>query len=312
MSKPSISQSQKRLQESVASLFFETHHSSQKTCLFLKSSSDIGVIRNGGRNGARFAPKSLLAAFKRFSQNHTLSNYQMLEIEVSSADEEEKDFGLAQVLEAERIKKITETHPDSKIYHIGGGHDHIYPLLLAHATKYSRIIIINVDAHADTRTDENFHSGTPFRQFDTNFEGELFLFQIGLHSFSNSFSTLEKLKNGQSKSLWKNDFNLSSLSLCFEEIKLLINEKTLVVFSLDADAIAGAEVPGVSAVNPAGFSLNEIFAIWSHYRELKIHHPPILGIYELNPIYDSLAGISMRTLAAFIYETFLDKKKPIT
>ncbi len=312
MSKPSITQSQKRFHESIASLFSETPTPTKKSCLFLKSSSDVGVIRNGGRNGARFAPQSLLATFKKFSQNQTLKNYCLMEFEVASIHEEMSDFKLAQTLEAQRIRDITSAHPHSMICQLGGGHDHVYPLLMAKSGDYSRTIVINVDAHADTRTDENFHSGTPFRQFYTDYKGELYLFQIGLHPFANSFSTLESLKNGQSQLLWKQNFNSSSLKLCFDEIRSLVHENTLVVFSLDADALSGSEVPGVSAVNPMGFSLREVLEIWSLYSELKFTHSPILGIYELNPLYDSLASISMRTIGSFLFECFLDKKKPVT
>ncbi|MFP5387174.1 MAG: hypothetical protein ACLGHN_13935, partial [Bacteriovoracia bacterium] len=66
MTKPSNSQSLKRFQESLGHLF--SSDTGKKKCLILKSSSDIGVIRNGGRNGARFAPQSFLSTFKKFSQ----------------------------------------------------------------------------------------------------------------------------------------------------------------------------------------------------------------------------------------------------
>ena len=54
-----------------------------------------------------------------------------------------------------------------KIFHLGGGHDHIYPLLMSleKTQNYKHLKVLNLDAHLDTRTDEFAHSGTPFRQF---------------------------------------------------------------------------------------------------------------------------------------------------
>lgn len=304
MTKPSISQSQKRFQESVGALFSKTAPSQGTQCLILKSSTDTGVIRNGGRNGARFAPQSFLSTFKKFAQNKTLSELSFYDIEVSNQDEELSDFAEAQKKEAARISEVLKSHPPSTICHLGGGHDHIYPLLQAVSKNFEKVIVINIDAHADTRTDADFHSGTPFRQFANEFKGEFLLYQIGLHPFANSFSTLSPLKKDQGQTLWKKDLNSESLKKLFTEVKKHVTEKTLVVFSLDADALIGSEVPGVSAVNPGGLTRQELLEVWQCYRELPLGHLPVIGIYELNPLYDTLASLSMRTIASFVFESF--------
>lgn len=291
------SQSQKRNQESLNSLFkpeAQTEHS----VLILKSSSDVGVMRNGGRNGARYAPQSLLAFFKKLTQSETLKAFSFLEKEVSSSDEEQKDFARAQHSESERIQQLIKLNPSSHLWHIGGGHDHIYPLLKAYSHA-KKIIVINIDAHADTRTDDDAHSGTPFRQFAREFQGEFQLYQIGLHSFANSFSTLSTLEKGEQKILWRNEINEKSDAF-FEAIRLRADGETKIIFSLDADALAGDIVPGVSAVNGDGLSLEELQDLWVRYLKLT-KHQPILGIYELNPVYDTLSGLSMRALSAFLY-----------
>ncbi len=304
MTKPPISQSQKRFQESVGALFSKSDASDGAQCLFLKSSTDIGVIRNGGRNGARFAPQSFLSTFKKFSQNKTLSELAFYDFEVANHDEEATDFHLAQKKEAERISAILKSRPSSRICHLGGGHDHIYPLLTAVSKTFEKVIVINIDAHADTRTDEEFHSGTPFRQFANEFSGEFHLFQIGLHPFANSFSTLSPLNKAQGKTLWKKEMNKESVEQFFAHIKKVMTPKTLVIFSLDADALVGSEVPGVSAVNPGGLTRTELLEVWECYRKLPLEHLPVMGIYELNPLYDTLSSFSMRTIASFVFESF--------
>lgn len=302
MMKEFMTQSQKRFNESIGSLFGSLNQN-DKTCLFLKSSSDEGVIRNGGRNGARFAPQSFLSTFKKFTLTEKLKNYNFFEVEVSNQDEEKWDFHKAQDLESERIKLNVEKQKFNRIYHLGGGHDHIYPLIRALTNLSKKLIIINLDAHADTRNDLNFHSGTPFRQIATNHRGEFHLFQIGLHPFSNSFSTLEPLKNGNLKVMWRKNMTETEIDLIFKEIYSLIDKDSVVILSIDADVMSASEVPGVSAVNPNGILRSELLKLWLMYCGLPLNHCPITGIYELNPIYDSLASLSMKTMGSLLFET---------
>ncbi len=301
MTNASITQSQKRFEESVGKLF-EANLTKTQRCLFLSSSTDVGVIRNGGRNGARFAPKSFLSTFKKFTLTNEVRKYSFESIEVSRHEEEIEDFHSAQLKESERISSILDKNPGARICHIGGGHDHIYPLLVSLEARFDNIIVINIDAHADTRTDLTFSSGTPFRQFAEQTKGHFNLFQIGLHPFANSMSTLTPL-SCESHILWRNDFSGPALDQIFKEISDLTHPRTAVVYSLDADALSASEVPGVSAVNPSGLTKKDLMEIWNRYVALPITHPPILGIYELNPIYDSLASLSMRTIGSFIFET---------
>jgi len=162
--------------------------------------------------------------------------------------------------------------------------------------------VLNIDAHADTRTDEQHHSGTPFRQFAEEFSGEFTLYQLGLHRFANSFSTLSPLDKGKQFVLWKNEITSASLDAFFQQMMTEVNNDTLLLFSLDADALNGYEVPGVSAVNPQGLTLNELKDVWERFRKIPTPNRLIMGIYELNPVYDSLASVSMRTIASFIFE----------
>lgn len=303
MPKPLNSQTEKRQQESLAVRFSATDGES---VLFVKSSSDVGVIRNGGRNGARFAPRSLLSFFKKLAIDPRASRFAFQEAEVSRADEEVTDFEDAQKREAARIADEFRKFPGARLIHLGGGHDHVYPLLLNFAEK-KRVVVINLDAHADTRTDSEAHSGTPFRQFARDYKGDFHLFQLGLHVFANAPSTLSDLPRGKMRVLWRKDLQEEAQwEKFFSEIRSLVDSETVVIFSLDADALSGELVPGVSAVNGLGLKTAELFKAWRMYRSLPLPHAPILGIYELNPVYDTLSGMSMRFMANFLYVTFRD------
>lgn len=299
MTKQPITQSQKRYQDSLASLFDEN----SEHFIFLKSSSDVGVERNGGRNGARLAPQSFLAYFKKLNKKPSLEGKHFFETEVSNPEEERSNFHEAQKLQAQRIAKVIKGKDQTFICHLGGGHDHIYPLLSALSEQYKKIIVINVDAHADTRTDSEYHSGTPFRQFAEEFKGNFHLYQTGLLEFANSESTLSPLSRGVAKTLWREELkNPNKVQSFFNDINKEVTPEAVVIFSLDADALQGSEMPGVSAVNGHGLSRQELAMIWKEYQALPFKHAPVMGIYELNPVYDSISMISMRTLGSFVFE----------
>lgn len=232
-----------------------------------------------------------------------MKDLSFIEEEVADPQDEEKDFHGSQERESSRIKILLDQHKNSTVVHIGGGHDHVYPLLKAASQGFSKVVVLNIDAHADTRTDEAHHSGTPFRQFADDFSGEFFLYQLGLHRFANSFSTLSALGKSKQIVLWRDDFSHETLENFFQQMASTIDHQTLVLFSLDADALNGFEVPGVSAVNPQGFSLEELREIWKRFKDLPHSQRKILGIYELNPIYDTLASISMRSIGSFLFES---------
>jgi formiminoglutamase len=294
-----ISQSQKRSLESLGSLFI---NGEKPSWIFLKSSTDRGVVRNGGRNGAKYAPQSFLATLKRYSTPQLTEQLYFQEIEVSDERKEIDDFAVAQIEETKKIENSLRKYPLSNIIHLGGGHDHIFPFLCAASSKYKKIIVINVDAHADTRTDAAPNSGTPFRDFSEFYEGEFILFQIGLLPFANSISTLSKLKSGNQDILWRQEATRENFIQLFGKISSLITAETQVVLSIDSDAIAGHELPGVSAVNPHGLSLSDLEFIGELYIKLQKNHPQMIGIYELNPVYDTLASLSMRAMTRFCYQ----------
>jgi formiminoglutamase len=295
-------QSQKRSNESIGALFTE-NSSASKPMVFLKSSSDTGVVRNGGRNGARFAPASFLASFKKLTQSSHTQGYSFIERELAAPEEEIRDFPAAQELQAARILAQMREFPHARLCHLGGGHDHVYPLLVAASQLFRRIVVINLDAHADTRTDANPHSGTPFRQA-ARLAVDFHLFQVGLHPYANSFSTLTPLEQGEMRILWRNELrDESRRAAFFQQIRELVDPQTFVLFSLDADAMSADLVSAVSAVNHDGLSREELSVMWNFYAGLVAPERRHLGIYELNPIYDNVSAASMRMVSSFVFET---------
>jgi formiminoglutamase len=258
------------------------------------SSTDIGVRRNGGRNGARFAPIVIIEQFKNMIFH--LRDIEFSEFEISNRQKEEKDFELAQKAE---IKNIGQKLNDQNLIHIGGGHDHIYPLLMALEKKFKNIYVLNIDAHCDTRNEEVSHSGTPFRDFDknknkkTNFK----LIQFGVHLFANSPSTLKDLQNS-SMQIINDPQDTTTLFNVLDKVNF---KDSAFVLSLDCDGLSSDIMKAVSAVNHFGTSAQTMNAIIDRVKLIDAKHKSF-GIYEYNPIFEDLSLSGARFIAHLLYK----------
>jgi len=300
-----MKKSNSRFEDSLGYLFEQTSSDESHTVHFITSSTDIGVRRNQGRPGARFAPKVILNQLKKLN-NHLIYKAMHLE-EIANQENERLDFENSQKADGDKIYKVLKSA--QHLIHIGGGHDHALPMLLAmdKLEKCKNILIINLDAHCDTRVDDRSHSGTPFRDYDLHAKKNFFLYQIGIHQFANSPSTLSELKNGKmyidymehSKSFSAERFDQIIKSECPFEI----NKETLIYLSLDCDAIDGSIMQAVSAPNHSGLKLDYIEQIISHLKTKS--SPRAFGIYEYNPLFDNLSSSSARSLA-YLIEKYLN------
>ena len=261
--------------------------------LFLTSSSDWGVVRNGGRRGSRFAPQAVTNVLKKMiSVSPALSLYFE---EVSCSAAEEADFVRAQGESVRCIKDVGRQFHGNTIFHIGGGHDHIFPLLMS-VKDEKAIHVVNIDAHLDTRSDSIAHSGTPFRQFADIYRGHFRLTQLGIHPFANHPSSYEHLSADMV--VFSPDDLLGSEEDLEKKISFCRDELT--VLSLDCDGLAAENMEAVSAVNPAGLSLSCVRKIFNCYRKFE-QEKKIYGIYEYNPLFDNLSQKGAKALASLIY-----------
>lgn len=258
------------------------------------SPSDIGVRRNFGRAGTRYAPLALINTFFKMGKPE-LQNEKIKLFEVTNIKTESEDFAKSQLEQSAKI--LNDLDLSKKNIHIGGGHDHVYPMLLSLQERLNKkkLVIINIDAHLDTRIDIMNHSGTPFRDFDKNSKVETTLLQYGIHQYSNSKTTQSPLERINQLVFKKSDHKF------FEELKNLPKD-AFVFLSLDADAIDSTQMQAVSAVNFDGVKLDEIKEIINVVKGFK---NSMFGIYEYNPIYDDLSQKGARNLSSLIYDYLL-------
>ncbi len=274
---------------------------SEAQTLFFKHSSDVGVIRNFGRRGASYAPEAILSVVKKLAL-HTSELWS--DVEVGNPQLEEAQFDQAQQAAAEKLELMMTSYPKAKKFiSIGGGHDHVYPLLKAINARHKKIIVINVDAHLDTRIDEFHNSGTPFRQFAQEFDGSFQLIQLGIHDFANAKTTMSEL--GKAKEVVATYEDLKVLTQNFSQNwkqfdrMIPYDPEAVYVLSLDADALDSGIMEGVSAVNHRGLPYHFVEELLVYCLDvLKLKH---FGIYEYNPLYDNLSQKGARALASLIY-----------
>ena len=224
--------------------------------LVFTSPSDIGVIRNGGKLGAGFGPKVILNELKKF-QHHSHSLNAVKVVEVTNKRTESDDFIQSQTKQSKKLEKEIKTSLSCPIIHLGGGHDHIFPLLKSLLGLRKKINIINIDAHLDTRVDQAPHSGTPFRQFDAIAgKGTFKLHQIGIHQETNAKENFEALKNGTMK-IHEEDVSSLSNSRIEKVFSQVIEHKPdwVNVLSIDLDGLDSIDFQSCSAINPKVLNL---------------------------------------------------------
>ncbi len=270
--------------------------------LFLKFSSDRGTVRNYGRRGSQFAPEAIISVIKKLSC-HNLSKWS--DIELAKPNEELFDFANAQKkLSMSLIEILNNCLRAQKFIYLGGGHDYIYPITMSINSFTKKIVIINLDAHLDTRTDYEPNSGTPFRQIDRDFSGEVEIIQLGIHDFANSISTMSNLDNAREVVATYEDIRFGTKEFTetdkFLERVIPFQNETTYLFSLDADSIEAGIMEGVSAVNHRGLPYDFVEDVLDYAKNrLRCQH---FGFFEYNPVYDNLSQKGARALASLIYK----------
>ena len=276
---------QKRKKETWRDLFRPSLADDEQALQFYSSPCDLGVIRNGGRRGARHAPHSLLHHLKSMVRHHESPLCEEYFLDPHSGHQE---F----TLEQKRQIEFIDQHLKTKAIHIGGGHDHIFPFAKAIAKKCDHLHIINIDAHLDTRRDEIFHSGTPFRQLKKDLGDKLTITQVGIRSSAN---VEDNYQNLEMNILTMEDVRQGALS------QIKIEPQATLFLSIDCDGIDASLMPAVSATNPDGLTMPNLIQIkdivTSHWKE---HNHLYLGIYEFNPLFDNVSSTSAKFITHYI------------
>jgi formiminoglutamase len=249
---------------------------------------DAGVRLNGGRPGAAGGPAAFRAALARYGAAESAAGPWPNVFDAG-------DITPGRSLEEThaRITEATTALLDAGLFPlgIGGGHDLTLPFVRAVAQKFPRPVGVYFDAHLDVR--ETRGSGMAFRQLVEQC-GVPALHLHGFRPFVNSAAHLDWFRaHGGSTYPDGAPVALPSGKPPSRVVDLFA--------SFDLDVIDAAQAPGVSALNPAGWTAREAEGwVRACGADRRVR---CFDLMELNPRHDS--GGRTARLAAHLCLTFL-------
>ncbi len=250
---------------------------------------DEGVRRNGGRPGAAEAPDAIRRCLYRLTpwdgeNDLSLADQPPLDLGnvrvTADLEESQRALGevVAAVLRAGAVPVV-----------LGGGHETAFGVYLGYVAAGLPVGVVNVDAHLDVRPliDGQGHSGSPFRQMLEHpahpLPGERYVC-LGAQPQNASRAHWVYARRHGCRVRWCGRVRVALKRHFRGEIVQLARAGNHVHITLDADAVRAADVPGVSAPNPAGLSGSKVIAC----ARLAGSMPKVasLDVAEINPRFD--------------------------
>ncbi|HYC71386.1 MAG TPA: formimidoylglutamase [Opitutaceae bacterium] len=244
---------------------------------------DTGVRLNGGRPGAAGGPAAFRAALARYGAAEPARGslprvYDAGDVEPGRTLEETHA----------RVTAATSALLEAGLFPvaIGGGHDLTFPFVRAVANRFPRPTGLYFDAHLDVR--ETVGSGMPFRRLVE----DCGVPALHLHGFRPLVNTREHFT-------W---FKAHGGRIHPDGPRVALPKARHLFVSFDLDVLDAAHAPGVSAVNPVGWSPREAEG-WVRAcgasRSVRC-----FDLMELNPSHD-VDGRTARA-AAHLFLAFLE------
>ena len=243
---------------------------------------DTGINLNNGRPGAADGPGALRAALARYG---VADPHDWAWPTIWDAGDVEVFPGDLQATH-QRVTEATRGILDQGVFPImiGGGHDLTYPFVRAVAELHKPMHGIYFDAHLDVR--EETGSGMPFRRLIETGAAD----SLRVHG-------LDPYANSREHTQWYTAHGGRIAGRTHEDDWLA--QPTFV--SLDMDVFDSAHAPGVSAINPCGWSptLGEQWVTAAG----RCKWVKCFDIMELSPPHDQdgrTARLAARMLLAFL------------
>ena len=176
-----------------------------------------------------------------------------------------------------RIEEVSRglVKDNKKVFAIGGEHLVSLPLIRAYHRQYPDLAVIQLDAHADLRTDylgETLSHATVMRHVVEEI-GDRSLYQLGIRS-----ATRDELKFAASRTNLYRDSLLSEV----DEVMGGIGGRP-VYLSLDIDILDPAFAPGTGTPEAGGISSRELFQALHRLAGLKVVG---FDLVEISPPYE--------------------------
>ncbi|MCF7687076.1 MAG: formimidoylglutamase [Cephaloticoccus sp.] len=240
---------------------------------------DAGVKLNHGRVGAAGGPRAVRAALAGYgaAQAHWPTVFDAGDVVPA------RTLGETHA----RVTAATTALLDAGLFPIaiGGGHDLTFPFVRAVAAKYPKLIGLYFDAHLDVR--ETPGSGMPFRKLIENCGVPA----LHLHGY-------RLWVNSPEHRAW---FLHHGGKIHPDGADVVLPRGKNLFVSFDLDVLDAAHAPGVSALNPSGWTVPHAEQ-WI-YACGECPRVRCFDLMELNPRHDAAhrtARIAAHLLLAFI------------
>jgi formiminoglutamase len=256
--------------------------------VLLSFPQDEGVRRNNGRPGAAQAPNEIrkwLLGLTPVDCSTGLDLRRRPPLDLGNmrlhGDLEETQDRLGSIVAAILMRGAVPVV-------LGGGHETAYGHYLGYVIAEKAVAIINLDAHLDVRPTLNGlgHSGSPFRQALEHVNRALpgaFYTCLGAQPQVVSQAHCEYARERGSIIRWHEEVTGKLKSALEAELDRPPRMVDIYV-TIDADSVRSADVPGVSAPNPAGFSGQEVLACARAAGACP--RVASMDLVEINPCYD--------------------------
>lgn len=272
-----------------------------KKTIFLGFASDAGVIRNQGRPGAKEGPDQIKAQLAKLP-----CPMDGPFIDLGNISCEGDNLEAAQHQFAELIKFCHQQ--GHKTIAFGGGHEIAWAHFQGLVPHYSKLGIINFDAHFDLRPyqkDQPGTSGTPFSQIAAYCKEHHYPFDyccLGIQKFGNTRSLFQRAKELEVSYLYAEEFFEKSQAWQIAFIDDFMLNLDHIYLTICLDVFAESFAPGVSAPQALGLSPWQILPLLKYI--LQSGKVVSLDIAELSPPLDEHQKTAR--LAALIIAELLD------
>lgn len=259
-----------------------------KSIALIGFACDEGVLRNGGRVGAKDGP----LCFRQACGNLPVHfDDEMLFIDLGDIICETEAMEEAQA-ELANLVELALYYGYQPLV-IGGGHEVTYGHytgICKHIAENDSLGIINFDAHFDLRNPKGglTNSGTGFFEIaaDCRSENKPFNYlAIGIQQNSNTRQLYQTAEELGAKYIPGSGFSVRYAQEILSTIENFIHKSTHIYLTIDLDVFASSVAPGVSAPAYSGLYPDPFFFTCL---QLIINSKKIISmdIAEYNPIYD--------------------------
>lgn len=224
-----------------------------KKTIFLGFASDAGIIRNSGRPGAKEGPDQIKMQLAKLPcpSNEGYIDLGSVFCEADRLETAQNQFG----------QLIQRCHQQGhRTIALGGGHEIAWAHYQGLEPYYSKLGIINFDAHFDLRPFSKGQpgtSGTPFSQIAAFCEEQQRSFNyccMGIQKFGNTASLFERANDLKVNYLLAEEMHAKSQAWQLAFLDNFMLNQDHIYLSICLDVFAECFAPGVSAPQMMGLT----------------------------------------------------------